>query len=239
MPPYEIRCYKISWDNNTDVYVVSTEQRVSSRMSGHRSDARKGKPRKICEAIRKYGYDFDYVMLESCLVNNTDEKRMREQEWIDKLNSGLNMIRAYSTKEDHKKKHQKWYDANIQEITRKQNEYRRANKDDVNMRARERYQSNKEKQKLYYQANKEKILRKQGEYRQANREKKKEYRRANRENINKKMREYSLANREKINRKQRERRQAKKLQQLNQEPKKEVAVAQQQIQEPINASSLT
>ena len=95
---YEIRCYKISWGTNSEMYVGSTKQTLSKRATAHRRDAKNGKMRNICEAIRKYGR-FQYVMLESCMVNSNDEKRMREQKWIDELKPSLNMRRAFSSEE--------------------------------------------------------------------------------------------------------------------------------------------
>ena len=167
---YEIKCYKIWWKDNPDMYVGSTKQRLSMRMTGHRRIAKEGNVRKIYEAIRKYGYDFNYVMLESCMVKSTAEQRMMEQEWIDELKPSLNTNMAYRSKDltyAERGYNKKFYHAHKKEQNKRSKDYHKANNDKIRKRKRE----------LYH---------------------------------------------------------AKKLEQLNQKHIKEVAVAEQQIQKPIN-----
>ena len=160
MPPYEIRCYKIWWENNPEMYVGSTKQRLSMRMCEHRADAKKGKTQKIFEAIRKYGYDFNYVMLESFTINNSDEKRMREQFWIDELKPSLNSIRAYINVNDVKMR-----DKHTRTI------YRKTNRAKILNTQKEYRKNNAEQRKAYYQTNKEEIKQKRNEYYHTNKEK--------------------------------------------------------------------
>ena len=203
---YEIKCYKIWWKDNPDKYVGSTKQRLSMRMTGHRRIAKEGNVRKIYEAIRKYGYDFNYVMLESCMVNSTDEQRMMEQEWIDELKPSLNTNMAYRSKDltyAERGYNKKFYHAHKKEQNKRSKDYHKANNDKIRKRKRELYHA-KKLDPLF------------------------------REKYNKKCKDYRKANNDKIRKRERERYHAKKLQQLNQEPKKEVAVAEQQIQKPVN-----
>ncbi len=95
---YKICIYKIWWNgNDDDLYVGGTKVLLSARISKTRYQCRKGKSTKLYDAIRKNGYDFNYVMLESFMICNRDEQRMHEQTYIDKLNPSLNMIKAHRT----------------------------------------------------------------------------------------------------------------------------------------------
>lgn len=160
MPPYEIKCYKIWWENNPEAgeYVGSTKEILSSRMTNHRAGAKREKPLKIFQAIRKYGYDFNYVMLESCMVNSTDEKRMREQFWIDELKPSLNMKRAYNTEEDNKK----WTEENKQHLKQYWKKYNEGRKEDQKIYNKKYHQTHRERHniqmKQYFHANKEKFI---------------------------------------------------------------------------------
>ena len=173
--PYEIRCYKIWWENNPEAgeYVGSTKETLAKRMTAHRRDVKKGKTQKIFEAIRKHGR-FQYIMLESCMVNSNDEKRMREQEWIDELKPSLNMYRAFlnddDRKQDSRERTKQWRDANREEVNKKSLLHYHTHKD----ANRERRNKNS---LLYYHTHKD-----------ANRERRNKSRQANREEINKKQR---------------------------------------------------
>lgn len=221
MSPYEIRCYKIWWgEDNPEMYVGSTKQTLCARMTGHRADAKKEKMDKIFRAIRNYGYDFNYVMLESCIVNNTDEQRMREQEWIDKLQPSLNTYRAYTSIEDRNKYLSLYRQTNREEIKRKTRERYTNNKDEINKKARYDYNN----------TNRDRVLKRQKQRRQERTQTEKEEisrKRKERQSRHPERRaKYYHANKEEIKKKQRERYHAKKLKKLNQETEQEVAVAQ-------------
>ncbi len=97
MSTYKINIYKIWWEDKDDFYVGSTKQRLSVRMAGHRGIGKKNKNKqKLYRTMNKegYGYNFNYVLLDSKQVANVDEKLKLEQEYIDKLRPNLNSGRA-------------------------------------------------------------------------------------------------------------------------------------------------
>lgn len=97
MSTYKINIYKIWWDDKKDFYVGSTKQRLSVRMAGHRGMGKKNKNKqKLYRTMNEkgYGFNFNYVLLDSKDVANVDEKLKLEQEYIDKLRPNLNGGRA-------------------------------------------------------------------------------------------------------------------------------------------------
>ena len=218
--PYEIRCYKIWWENNPEAgeYVGSTKETLAKRMTAHRRDVKQGKMRNICEAIRKHGR-FQYIMLESCMVNSNDEKRMREQFWIEELEPSLNMIKAFQSSDSRTQYQSAQYQANREERIKKQREYYQANRE-VRIKKQREYDKDHRLSKLI----------RDREYHHANREeknkKRKELYQANKEEISRKNKELYQANKEEINRKAREYRHAKKLKKFNQKSEQKIPVAQ-------------
>ena len=190
---YEIKIYKIWWiDNDKDLYVGSTKQILSKRMSHHRSDCRcKKNKMKLYETMRENGYKFKYILLDSYKVKAKDEQLKWEQYWIDKLQPNLNKYNAVCkvTKNDYDKVYRK---KNKERISDYQKEYRSKNqckikenkknnyiknKEKFIQKAKERYQLQKEdikiKRKEYYIKNREPILAKMKE--NADIDKKREY----------------------------------------------------------------
>ncbi len=108
---FEVRVYKIWYeDAPDDFYVGSTkEKRLANRMSSHRKDGQFGKPCKISQLIHEKGVDFEYVQLASCFVSNSDERRMFEQQWIDKLKPTLNQKRAFTDMKEYRKVYSREY----------------------------------------------------------------------------------------------------------------------------------
>jgi len=108
---YEVKVYKIWYDDDPEeFYVGSTkEKRLANRMSKHRQDGKNGKHCKISQLIHEKGNDFEYVQLASCLVSNSDERRMFEQQWIDKLKPTLNQKRAFTDMKEWKKNYSREY----------------------------------------------------------------------------------------------------------------------------------
>lgn len=106
---YKISIYKIWWNDCEDMYIGGTKVLLSKRMSKSRYQCKKGSKTKLYDAIRKNGYNFNYVMIESFMVCNRDEQRMHEQTYIEKFNPSLNMMRAYRTKEEKKEYNTKYY----------------------------------------------------------------------------------------------------------------------------------
>jgi hypothetical protein len=102
---YEIRAYKIWYDDKPEeIYIGSTRQTLSKRMGCYRTQAlnRRDVEPLIYKTIRTKGInDFKYVQLASCMVKNRDEQRQFEQSWIDELKPCLNTNKAFKKNGSH------------------------------------------------------------------------------------------------------------------------------------------
>ena len=102
--PREANPYRIDFEDG-DFYVGSTKlKRLSTRIAEHRSHTRHKKTKcKIHNKIREMGlHSFQYVLLGSKIINNYEEQRKYEQEWITRLKPTLNTNRAHVTPEQQK-----------------------------------------------------------------------------------------------------------------------------------------
>ena len=101
---YEIKVYKIWYEDcPEEFYIGSTKETLARRMCKHRIKVWEGNTSRIYSLIREKGpNDFKYVQVASCMVENIDEQRQFEQEWINELTPTLNTRRAFSTEEDFK-----------------------------------------------------------------------------------------------------------------------------------------
>ncbi len=150
MSKYKISIYKIWWvENEQHLYIGSTKQKISSRISRHRSDCRKGCTQKLYTAMREYGYDFKYILLKEYKVSNRQQQLQKEQKWIDKLKPKLNQKRAFTTKEQKivqkKDIFKKYYDKNKNELKKNKNKWYIENKVYVSEYNKNHYKNNKEK----------------------------------------------------------------------------------------------
>ena len=85
--------YKIIDNTNDNLYIGSTTQSLKNRLKCHRN-------KKKCSSYQIIE-NGDYIIaeIEKCDVEN---RRYREQYWIDNSENCVNKIRAYQTKEQRK-----------------------------------------------------------------------------------------------------------------------------------------
>ena len=97
--PYlcEAKVYRIDWEDG-DFYVGSTKNpRLSTRIAYHRGSCKHGSTSKFYNKMRECGlHSFQYVILGSKIINNYEEQRKYEQEFINDLRPSLNTNSAYS-----------------------------------------------------------------------------------------------------------------------------------------------
>jgi len=169
--------YKIINNQNEDIYIGSTIEKLSSRMSGHRSKFRKWKEGLDDKKCMSYDM-FDAVGVENCkiiLIENGQfvskpHLKMKEQYYID-TNVCINKVRAHRSeevielqnkirdkkyRETHRdelcEKRKLFYQENKDELCEKMKIYREAHRDELNIKKRE-------KMKIYYQENRDEINR--------------------------------------------------------------------------------
>jgi hypothetical protein len=102
---------------NETVYIGSTKQSLSQRMTKHRSGARKGRPGAMATLIRENGADCYKIVLVYEYENITrDQLRKHEQESIEEHAGLKNARRAYLSDEGriamHRAACKVWNDAN-------------------------------------------------------------------------------------------------------------------------------
>jgi len=183
---YTIRSYQTD-----DIYIGSTTQTLTKRLSTHKSNFKRWKNGKHSYTssyeLIKYG-DAYIELLELCPCSNKMELCRREgqlQREMDCVNKGIAGRTPKEYRDDNKEKikeyNKEYVEANKEKIKEYYKEYVEANKEKIKERQKEYVEANKEKIKEYYkeyvEANKEKINEYYKEYN-------KEYRAVNKNKIN-------------------------------------------------------
>jgi len=135
------KIYKIIDNTNGDIYIGSTIQSLSNRLSGHKKAYKSYLNGKIKTYIKSFDIiknnDYKIVLIENYSCNNKEELIMREQYYIDNTNC-INKNRAYISKEQ------------LQEYQKEQKkQYYIDNTDCIIKRNKQYYINNKEKRKEY------------------------------------------------------------------------------------------
>lgn len=176
------KIYKIVSDSTDDIYIGSTIQTLSQRLTKHRGDYKQWKK-------GNYGYnrsfsliergDYHIILLEPFPCNNQEELTARERWYIDN-NKCLNKIKPGRTKKE-------WSQDNKEKIKEQQKKYHQDNKEKRNKQSKEYRENNKEKMKEYgkkwHQDNKHRRSEQAKEWRKDNKEKIKKYQQDNNEKI--------------------------------------------------------
>jgi hypothetical protein len=166
---YEIKVYKIWYaDAPDDIYIGSTKESLSRRMTGHRCCANRGRTTLIYKTMCEKGInDFQYVMLGCCMVSDKDGQRMYEQRYIADLRPSLNTYRAYATDAENKQKHKEY--EQTPERKQKHKEYEQTPERKQKQKERRQTPEYKQKHKEYMQTleykQKQKQKQKQKEHR--------------------------------------------------------------------------
>ena len=183
------KIYKIFNTLNDDVYVGSTYQSLSRRMSKHRNNAKD--PNKNTTKFYAYANElgmgkFYIDLIEDYSCNNKEELRAREGYWIREIGTLNNKIAGRTSKqnyEDNKEsrleKTKECYANNKEARKQQQKEYRDKKKDVLAEKSKEYYEENKEAinnyKKEWYEKNKEAVLERVKKHAEEHREEKNEY----------------------------------------------------------------
>ena len=179
MSSYEIKVYKIYFDECDDFYIGSTKTALSNRMTQHRAAVRKGSNYRVHNFIRSKDLIFNYILVRTCVVFNKDQQRQFEQLVISEMNPNLNKIRAYRTEEQKRE----YYSENKEQIKL----YQKENKGKIKEYQKEYRDENKEQLKEYHKEyNKEYYSENKGQMKEHQKEYQKEYRNENKESISEK-----------------------------------------------------
>tara|TARA_Y100000310_G_scaffold225583_1_gene227587 strand:+ start:225 stop:788 length:564 start_codon:yes stop_codon:yes gene_type:complete len=97
------KVYKIVSSEGDQIYIGSTCQKLSSRMSRHRTDFRANRGTASGKLFEMYGIETcKIILIEAYKCDNSDELRKREQFHIDTITC-INKQKAYVSEEDSKK----------------------------------------------------------------------------------------------------------------------------------------
>jgi len=186
------KIYKITDIAYTKMYIGSTCQSLSKRLSKHKNDYKAwkdGKKGKVTsfDLFDEFGIEFCKIeLIENFACNCKDELQKKEGEHIknnDCVNKCIPGRTQREYREANKEKIKEYYIDNKDKIKEYAKEYQQLNKDNISEYQKEYREANKDKIKEYQkkynidnkEANKEKIKEYQKEYQQLNKDKIKEY----------------------------------------------------------------
>ena len=136
MPDYSKgKIYKIVSPNTEEVYIGSTTQKLSNRMTSHRKDYRNGKYMTSSEII-KHG-DAKIVLVENYPCETKEQLEKREQECMDECNS-VNIQRP-ANKFNPDTYYKEYYIKNRDKKRRKVKEWALKNPEKIKARNRKKY----------------------------------------------------------------------------------------------------
>ena len=138
MPDYsKTLIYKLTCDADpTFLYVGSTVQ-WNQRKYVHKKDSAY-KPAKVYQQIRALGGwdNIKMILVETYLCNNNREQEAREQHWMDQLKPNMNMLRAYTTREQMLEQHRLYNTTRDKEDNKRRcKTYREANREEMKQKA--------------------------------------------------------------------------------------------------------
>lgn len=159
------KIYKLVNDETTDLYVGSTTQTLSNRLSDHRARAKFCPNRKLYLHMNEIGaVHFKIILLEEYPCENIEQLVAKEDYYAQLLKPTLNTNRPVMDLEKDRANRKQWYEMNKDRIRGTKNEY-----------LKEYRQSHSEEiieqRKVNYEKNKEKIIEKNTEYRKLNKAK--------------------------------------------------------------------
>ena len=171
MPDYQKgKIYKLVSDHTDEIYIGSTIQKLSQRLTKHVSDFRKGRNKCTSKKLFELG-KVKIILIENVPCNSKEELLKHERNYIEtmvcvnKVIPGRTDAEYYHDNKDKHKEYMKEYCLkNKDKIKEYKKEYCLKNNDKI-----------KESKKEHYHKNKDKIKEKLKEYRLNNKDKLKEY----------------------------------------------------------------
>ena len=164
------KIYKIWNDVNAEIYVGSTHDTLSRRMTKHRTTAKTDISRKIYQTMNELGIEhFRIELIENFPCKSKEELNAREGHWI-RLIGTLNSSIAGRNKQEYYseqkavilEQQQKHYEKNKEIIQERQKKYRESHTEEISLQKKAYYEENKTKinefKKDWYEKNKEAVI---------------------------------------------------------------------------------
>ena len=141
------KIYQILNNIDDDVYVGSTCQTLSQRMTYHRSDAKRGVVSKVYQKMREVGIEHFYIeLIEVSPCNSIEELLKREGHFIRELGTLNNKVAGRSKKEYYIEtidKRQQYLEIHKVQIAEKKKEYREVHNEHISEYNKEYHEANK------------------------------------------------------------------------------------------------
>ena len=157
MPDYQKgKIYKLVSDHTDQIYIGSTIQKLSQRLTKHVSDFRKGR-KTPCNSKKLFELgNVKIILIENVPCDSKEELLKHERHYIETTNCVNKYIPGrtdaeyyHDNKEELLKQKKEYYHDNKEEILKKQREYRLKNKEDISKKIKEWHIKNKDKLKEY------------------------------------------------------------------------------------------
>ena len=157
------KIYQILNSETDDVYVGSTCQKLSKRMTNHRTQLKSGRVCKLYEKMHEIGEEHFYIeLIEEYPCENSEQLLKREGEWmrrISTLNENVagrnNKQYKQENKETIKEREKTYYQENKEQILQRQKEHYTENKERINERHKKYNEEHKEEIQAYRDSRKE------------------------------------------------------------------------------------
>ena len=194
------KVYKLVSNSSDLVYYGSTYNKLTKRLTGHKSDYKgysngKGQRYKTSYELIKLE-DAQIILVEDFPCERKEQLLAQERFYIEN-NTCVNKNIPGRTDEEYMRQYKEKHKENLKEQNKL---YREKNKDKI----KEYREANKDKEREYREANKEKITKQKKEYREANKEKIKEGNKKWREQNKEYNKQYYEINKEKITKQKKE-----------------------------------
>lgn len=149
------KIYKLVNTVDDAIYIGSTCQKLCNRMCGHKTCARNKPNQPVYKHLNSVGWQHVHmVRIEKFPCNSLSELKTRERYWIELLKPQLNSAMPMRTKEEckkiwiennkekckeqHRKRHAKYYQQRPEVIIRRNKEYYQRNKNTILAKAAEK-----------------------------------------------------------------------------------------------------
>ena len=101
------KIYKIIDLTNGNIYIGSTKNKLSQRLSGHKTEYKYHPEKNISSGIILKNKNFKMELIENYPCDTKRELEIREQYFIDNLEC-VNINKAFLTREQHRIKHREY-----------------------------------------------------------------------------------------------------------------------------------
>ena len=158
MPDYQQgKIYKILNTIDDEIYVGSTCEVLSRRMSHHRAPLKRNINCLIYKHMKQLGVENFYIeLIEDYPCERNEQLVKREGEIIRNIGT-LNKCGTISIKENMFEYHKQYHHDNLEKRTEQKHIWYERNKEHIKEQTKGYYENNKESIKDYYERNKERI----------------------------------------------------------------------------------